>query len=791
MLALVLALGATAQTSPKRLVKSGQQKTMKQLADEFAKKQKHAKTITAKDLRKKAQTRAGEDDADRWETLIYEDFSLMTKGTEDAPDGTMYPEDYETTYNMYLPDDLFHTPGWFGLGVYQAGGNMALNYPGYGGILNSPMMNMQGRIRMQLRVKCIDRARPFFISIAAGGYDYPFDPSDTQGGQMNIYNFEPEDGWQEVEAYVNIPYAGNDCFFQLNAATYNDGGLIVDYIKVSRDKEYVATPDGLTASKFVTDGFTASWNKSYGADNYLVTLYEKKVVGTDNYKSEESFEDASLENGQVSGLADGWSAMTSGDGFTTDAADGNRAMLLSSETDYVKFGMPGSEILSGKFSIKRIQANEGSLDQIYVDVEEDGYVRTWVMGTSNIPNDEYTTVDLSEFEDFPVGTASSITIYLSPSGNTTDVYAIDDLAFETTPLTETTCVAENLSTADTCMVLNDLDLNNVYSFTVQGATADGRTSEVSDTCFAYGVAAPVVKEATDVDRRGGYTANREKAINATSYDLYNYEIYTVPEDTEDFTVFEENFNKCTEGTLDNPVSLNNYDPIIINDYTDNIGWSGWGTLLSNGMVGCINNYVDLQSPAINLDRAEGNYTVTVDFVTLNDNVDFVIQGDNTMYQLVNAEKAGTHTATVEMYGGTSTTRLMFYTYDGSAFLIDRVVVKQNVKAGDEITTTLGMQTLDGDATSARVTGLQIKSGYKYGYNLVSYYDRYGEVYVSAPSAMQYVDFEATGIDSVETEGGEAQQPTEIYDLSGRKVSTPNAKGVYIIKSGDEVKKVRF
>ena len=156
----------------------------------------------------------------------------------------------------------------------------------------------------------------------------------------------------------------------------------------------------------------------------------------------------------------------------------------------------------------------------------------------------------------------------------------------------------------------------------------------------------------------------------------------MPEDAEDFTVFEENFNKCTEGTLDNPVSLNNYDPVIINDYTDNIGWSGWGTLLSNGMVGCINNYVDLQSPSVNLDRAEGNYTVTVDFVTLNDNVDFVVQGDNTMYQIVTTEKAGAHTATVEMYGGTSTTRLLFYTYDGSAFLIDRVAIKQDVKAGE-------------------------------------------------------------------------------------------------------------
>ena len=791
MLALVLALGAAAQTSPKRLVKSGQQKTMKQLADEFAKKQKNAKTITAKDLRKKVPTRAGEDDADRWETLIYEDFSLMTKGTEDVPDGTMYPEDYETTYNMYLPDDLFHTPGWFGLGVYQAGGNMALNYPGFGGVLNSPMMNMQGRIRMQLRVKCIDRARPFFISILAGGYDYPFDPSDTQGGQMNLYNFEPEDGWQDIDVYVNIPYAGSDCFFQINAATYNDGALIVDYVKVSRDKEYLATPDGLTASKFVTDGFTASWNKAYGADSYLVNLYETKTVGTDNGKYEESFEDASLDGEQVVGLGEGWSAKGTGDAITGDAADGSKAFLLSNETDFVKFEPTSGKILAGKFAIKRVKANEGSYDQIYVDVNDGGNIRTWVMGATNIPDDEYMTVDLGEFEDFPMGRASSITIYISPYYDVTDVYAIDDISFETTPPTETTCVAEGIAAKDTCLVINELDLSNLYSFTVQSVKADGTTSDPSEVYYAYGVAAPVVKEATDIDPRGGYTANWEKAINATSYDLYNYEIYTVPEDTEDFTVFEENFNKCTEGTLDNPVSLNNYDPVIINDYTDNIGWSGWGTLLSNGMVGCINNYVDLQSPAINLDRAEGNYTVTVDFVTLNDNVDFVIQGDNTMYQLVNAEKAGTHTATVEMYGGTRTTRLMFYTYDGSAFLIDRVVVKQDVKAGDEITTTLGMQTLDGDATSARISGLQIKSGYKYGYNLVSYYDRYGEVYVSDPSAMQYVEFEATGIDSVETEGEEAQQPTEIYDLSGRKVSTPNAKGVYIIKSGDEVKKVRF
>ena len=795
MLSLVMALGMTAQPLAKRATqrKGEPLRTMKQYAERFADAQRKCKgVVTAKDLAKKAPARVGEDDADRWETLIYEDFSLMTKGTEDVPDETMYPEDYETTYNMSLPDELFHTPGWNGIGVYQAGGNLALNYPGFGGVLNSPMMNMQGRIRMQMRVKCIDYSRPFLISIAAGGYDYPFDPAVDV--QFNLFNFEPEDGWQDIDVEVMIPYAGSDCFFQINAATYNDGGLIVDYVKVSRDKEYVATPDGLTASKFVTDGFTASWNKAYGADSYLVNLYETKTVGTDNCKYEESFEDASLDGEQVVGLGEGWSAKGTGDAITGDAADGSKAFLLSNETDFVKFEPTSGKILAGKFAIKRVKANEGSYDQIYVDVNDGGNIRTWVMGATNIPEDEYMTVDLGEFEDFPMGRASSITIYISPYYDVTDVYAIDDISFETTPLTETTCVAEGIATKDTCLVINELDLSNLYSFTVQSVKADGTTSDPSEVCYAYGVAAPVVKEATDIDPRGAYTANWEPAANATSYDLYSYEFYTVPSDQKDYVVFEENFDKCTEGTLDNPVSLNNYDPMVLNDYTDNVDWSGWGTLVADGMVGCIENlygYLDTTSPAINLGHNDGKYTVTVDFVTLTDGTTLIIQGDETMYQEIYAEKAGAHTATVEMYGGNATTRLMFYSLEGYGWLLDRVAVAQDVKAGDEIRTLLDKQTLDGDATSARVSGLQQKSGYKFCYNLVSYYDNYGDVYVSDPSETQYVDLVATGINSVETEKADSEQPVEIYDLSGRKVSTPSSKGVYIIKSGGKAKKVRF
>lgn len=785
MLALVVALGMTAQTSPKRLAKSGSQKTMKQLADEFAKKQKNAKVITAKDLRKNAPARVGEDDPDRWEVLVDEDFALMTKGTEDVPDTEMMPENGS---GGYLPDSLFHTPNWFGIACYQAGGCVALNYPGFGGVINTPMMNLQGRIRVQTRLKAINKQSHVFVQGCTGGYDFP--SLMGYGYEMNLYSLKPEDGWVDVDIIIENPYAGGDSFIQINAANYNYGGIIVDYLTVSRDKEYVSTPHNLTATKFVTDGFTASWEKAYGAESYLVTLYERKTVGTDNYKSEESFEDVSVENGSVVGMADGWTAQASG--FTDDACDGGKALLFKGGSDFIQFGIDGSEILAGGFSIKKVQANEGSYGELCIDVTEDGVVSRWILRLTDVSDSEWKTVTMADFKGFPVGHALSVRMYIE--GNVSDVFAIDKLYFETTPLTETTCVAENIEANDACLAFNGLDLNNLYSFTVQGNTADGRVSDVSEPFYAYGVAAPVVKEATEVDRRGGYTANWEPVINATSYDLFSYEIKPVTEDTEDYTIFEENFNKCTEGTVDNPVTLNNYDRVYLNDYTDNIDWTGYGTIVANGMVGCMESfysYVDVTSPAINLNRNDGNYTVTVDFVTFKDNTTLIVQGDETMYQEIFAEKAGAHSATVEMYGGNEMTNLMFYSKEGTAWLLDRVVVKQDVKAGDEISKTLDRQTVDGYAISARISGLQVKSDCKYGYNLVSYYDDYGYVYVSDPSAIQYVEFEATGIGTVEAEGEVALQPTEIYDLSGRKVSKAAAKGVYIIKTGDKVKKVRF
>lgn len=791
MLALVVALGMMAQPMTKRVTKQKAEplKTFEQYAERFSEmKKKSKRVITVNDLKKNSEMRQNAEEADSWEVLVEEDFSLMKKGTDEKPDTVTFPGQM----SGFLPDSLFHTKGWFGLGCFQAGGSVALNYPGFGGVLNTPLMNMQGRLRVQMRVKAIDKKMLFFASIAAGGYDFPFDPS-TGEPQMNNYNLKPEDGWQDIEFYFENSYTGSDCFLQINAITYNTGGLVIDYINVSRDKEHVGTPEGLGANGFVTDGFNAYWDKAYGADKYHVNLYEKRLLSTDNYKTEESFENASVEDGNVVGLADGWTAVTSGAGLTDDASDGNKAFVLANSNDYVQFESTASEILYGAFNVKKIKTNKDSQDLLYIDITINGKTETWSIDPTLIPDTKWMTISTDDLgEDFEKGFASTIKVYMESYGDVSEEFAIDMFKVETTPLTETTCVAENIVVADTCLVFKDLDLHNLYSFEVQGVADDGRTSEFSSPFFAYGVAAPVVKEATEIDRRGAYTANWEPAVNATNYDLYSYEIYTVNEDAENYTVFEENFNNSKEGTVENPISIFNNDRIVLNDYTDNIEWTGCGNIVCNGMVGCIDGfagYMDLISPEIRLDRNDGKFKVVIDFVTFDDNSTIIVQCGN-LINVVPADKAGAHSATLEMTGGKENTQLMFYSYSGTAFLLDRVAVLQNVKAGDGVYNLLEKKSVGGDYSSARISGLQQKSGYKFGYSLVSYYNHFGVIYTSDFSETQVVDLMSTNINDIEAEGENDEQKTEIYDLSGRKITSPS-NGIYLIKKGNNVKKVLF
>lgn len=67
----------------------------------------------------------GQAKSDNIETILNEDFSLFTAGSEDAPDFTPIVSDY------VLDENLTHEPGYTGGDIYQAGGVCLLGKEDY------------------------------------------------------------------------------------------------------------------------------------------------------------------------------------------------------------------------------------------------------------------------------------------------------------------------------------------------------------------------------------------------------------------------------------------------------------------------------------------------------------------------------------------------------------------------------------------------------------------------------------------------------------------------------------
>lgn len=258
------------------------------------------------------------EEADRYETILYEDFSKWSAGTPDTPDGTMYPETYFDDYDNKLPADMFMQEGdYTGVGLYQAGGCLALNYPGMGGYLNFPAMEMSGKIVLTARVKALgDKTTSFAINVLTGDASNP-QSVENDGGMNGMMKATSEDGWIEIRREIINPYT-SPCWLQINAMMYNATGIVVDYVKIERDLSFLTAPSLTGANHFSNDGFTAYWQADPCAESYLVSLFEKTPVSGADHQAFEDFETAAMDDmtGEIS-LADGWTGTF---GFSLDGS---------------------------------------------------------------------------------------------------------------------------------------------------------------------------------------------------------------------------------------------------------------------------------------------------------------------------------------------------------------------------------------------------------------------------------------------------------------------------------------
>lgn len=759
------------------------------------------------DARVSAPAKAENADETQYETLFYEDFSKWSAGTPDEPDGTMYPLKYFDDYDNTLPSDMFINEGEHnGVGCYQAGGCIALNYPSMGGYINFPASAMNGKLVLTARVKALgEKTTMFSINILTGDLDNP-QSVENDGGIAGMMNITSADGWIDIRREIINSYA-TPCWLQINAMMYNPTGIVVDYVKIERDLTYLTAPSSASATRFTNNGFTAQWQANPNADTYLLSLYQKTPLSTQDNQAYEDFENTKKDEitGEIA-LSNGWSgtfgfSMDGNIATATETPDdvfeGQQAIRLHNN-DRLSLFIDNTIIkdISMAFYTNAADKNTSDLKVIpytkYNPGDNDyGY---YMMLRPSKLDDGWNWVQFSEFfEDFKGGFTR---VDLIPEGlNMGEYMIIDNLCGITEPLTETTCMIEDKTLTETSYTFNDLDMSKTYFFTVKQKNSNC-TSEASEDIYAIGVGAPVVKEATDLDKRGAFTANWEPAVNATSYTLNCYESSIVTEAEPDRKVFVEDFSKAEGGTDGAFVSLENIDYIYLDTYADNEGWIGSGTLIGDGMVGCYTMTAegqaipfDMLTPAIDLSQDNGKFKVNLDFILQNEGDILVVQCDESNYIGIEGAIPNqlTH-ATVELEKGTANSKLMFYAYENSPFMLDKVEITQNYAAGDEILTLVSSQEVeDGASASQRISGLERKDNITYVYQLISHRDRYGMTYSSEPSEKMRVDLYDSGVnDLMPKENGNLQ----IFDLEGRQINGTPEPGIYIVrKNGKTIKTV--
>lgn len=756
-----------------------------------------------------SQNRVESTDENRYETILFEDFSKWSAGTSEAPDETMYPLDYFTTYENALPSEMFSNAGDYnGLGLYQAGGCVALNYPGMGGYLNFPSIQMNGKLILTARVKALgEKNTNFSINILTGDLDNP-QSVQNDGGMGGMMTIKSEDGWVDINREIVNPYSA-PCWLQINAMMYNETGIVVDYVKIERDLSYLSAPSLTGANHFTNDGFSAYWNADPRAESYLVSLYRKTPIYNHDNQAFENFENASLDpmTGEIA-LSQGW---TGSFGFSLDGNiateaenpddifEGKQAIRLHNN-DRLSLFLDNNLIkdMSMAFLAKVTDKENCTADLRVIpytkyNPTDSDYPFYWMLMPSKL-DEGWNRVVLSElFDDFYGGYTR---VDLIPEGLKDGEYMIiDNLCGVTEPLCVTDCIIEDQPTDEPSYTFTGLNMGSTYYFTVKSKNSTC-VSESSEQTYAVGVGAPTVKEATEIDKRGAFTANWTPAVNATSYTLNWYESQTISQDLKDYVVFSEDFSKAEGGEEGKFTFLNNMDYVELDSFADNVGWGGSGTIVGDGMVGCYMMEVynqllpfEMLSPVMDLSRNDGNFKVNIDFMVQNDGETLVIQCDNTSYIGIQGQQAGKMAhASVDLTGGTSNSKLMIYALGSTPFMLDKIEVTQDYKAGEEILTKIDSSEIENGAdSSARISGLERKDGVTYVYDLVSHRDHYGVILNSEPSEKMHVDIFDTGMESIEiSDCGKYQ----IFDLQGRQITSNPEPGIYIVlKDGKAYKTI--
>lgn len=283
------------------------------------------------------------------------------------------------------------------------------------------------------------------------------------------------------------------------------------------------------------------------------------------------------------------------------------------------------------------------------------------------------------------------------------------------------------------------------------AARNGETvSETSLIKHAFGISEITGFKVSDVDPRGGLTAEWDRVPRADRYEVGSFEATVIDADTKDYKVLEEDFSGVTvRNPVTDPLFIGNENALTsLDEYTSTPGWTGRGTILAKGMLGCLEDpyaAFEIFTPYITLSNNEGKYNVYVK-VYAEKGTQFVVQQNTDTYQVMTFPDTGLYEATVPMESGKDLDQLMFYTVAGEMFLIDELRVTQDVKAGDLLYSRL--EKLETTDCSHRFT-FDPQEGKKYSVQVQAFQTLFKKTCSTSLTPMIAVDFFDDAVEGVQ------------------------------------------
>lgn len=208
-------------------------------------------------------------------SLIYEDFSKFTAGTQDAADETNVGTTEDDYYSNGDIDSYTLTPGWTAYGIYQAGGTAVLKgIEMYGApycAISSNLVKMDGNVR--IRVK----ARLYPESTTPTDMRMLMMSDRWQQSDMETVSLTSE--WQEFMFDTKVTDGNWLLRLDIGDEQGNISPVQFSLIEVTQrapSTEKPAAPVALEPTRVTDTSFRACWNRVKGVSDYKVYVtYEE------------------------------------------------------------------------------------------------------------------------------------------------------------------------------------------------------------------------------------------------------------------------------------------------------------------------------------------------------------------------------------------------------------------------------------------------------------------------------------------------------------------------------------